>query len=175
MNIFINQSLPGGHFKRGVSPDPRVATVEKKEPINDLTLFRLNKTISCMYTKSWTTFATYFGIIQIHGGQFLRIVSFVLIRGDVISLIRRFSVSFRKLSLSKFVLWRMLIPEKGLSTNISEIEPLRNSSDDFKVYWCRILYIYTTYVVLAFVFLWHSYLMYFCSIWNLCRWRHTTQ
>lgn len=50
MNIFINQSLPGGHFKRGVSPDPRVATVEKKEPINDLTLFRLNKTISCMYT-----------------------------------------------------------------------------------------------------------------------------
>lgn len=105
-------------------------------------LFRLNKTISCMYTKSWTTFATYFGIIQIHGGQFLRIVSFVLIRWDVISLIRRFSVSFRKLSLSKFVLWRMQIPEKGLSTNISKIEPLRNSSDDFKVYWCRILYIY---------------------------------
>lgn len=38
MNIFINQSLPGGRFKRGVSPDPRVATVEKKEPINDLTI-----------------------------------------------------------------------------------------------------------------------------------------
>lgn len=30
MNIFITQSLPGGHLKRGVSPDPRVATLEKK-------------------------------------------------------------------------------------------------------------------------------------------------
>lgn len=127
-------------------------------------LFRLNKTISCMYTKSWTTFASYFGIIQIHGGQFLRIVSFVLIRGDVISLIRRFSVSFRK---RKFL--RKGYPQ--ISRKLSHYETVLMISKYINVEF----YIYITDVVLAFAFLWHSYLMYFCSIWNLCRWRYMTQ
>lgn len=62
MNIFINQSLPGGHFKRRVSPDPRVATEEKKEPINDRSIvhpfFKINfwKHFPQMFTLSFKHF-----------------------------------------------------------------------------------------------------------------------
>lgn len=98
---FTRRSLQARGFSRSSCSDSRKKGANQWSDYSDW----IKQYLAC--TQYWTTFATYFGIIQIHGGQFLRIVSFVLIRGDVISLIRRFSVSFRKLSLSKFVLWRM--------------------------------------------------------------------
>lgn len=41
----------------------------------------------------------YCGIIEFHGGQYSWIVGFLLICGDVISWMRQFSVSVRKLNL----------------------------------------------------------------------------
>lgn len=57
----------------------------------------------CGMVVSESEFAVYCGIIYIRGGQFLWIVRFLLIRGDVVSWMCRFSDLVRKFTVSKFV------------------------------------------------------------------------